>query len=42
MFTLLSDFLEFCVSTKVLMFFALPIPFYCFTLLFSVFCSNDK
>lgn len=42
MFTLLSDFVEFCTTTKILMYFALPIPFYAFVVLFSAFCYNDK
>lgn len=42
MATLLYDFLEFCTTTKVLMFFALPVPFYAFAVLFSAFCHTEK
>lgn len=42
MFTFLSDFLEFCTSTKLLIFFAIPIPFYGFATLFSAFCYREK
>ena len=42
MFTFVYDFFDFCVNTKMLYFFAIPIPFYGITLLLRAVCFRPS